>query len=381
MVSLPPELWLAIFRHAVTTGLTASLFSTTYQPFEVTSETSTDHSLKVKLTIIRVCKLWRDLAISLLYEDLLVLHEYSGDLRRALERRMDEEATEGSRSRRVCLPYSSTVPQMATKYPTDAVTILTRCPSLEVLSRPSMVYGSQGEFELFEYAAEDCPPLPSLKRLDWWHRNDAARSGGVNCLVDVLQAAPNITYLSLEGELGLSVMQLNSEIVLAGLTTLRLRRVNMLFILQISKWSFPSLETVILDGYTNTFMLQNVGSAFGGRLKRLELGRSLRFYINDVLSHIFEWCPTLEEINYYAYFTYAPDLLPAPHQHLTAVGLHGVKNPIFMDHEPHHWHHLEAHFATYCVAESYLALRTIRLHGDWQHVFSHPEYPSWVDNL
>lgn len=139
MLFLPPELWLAIFRHAVTTGLTASLFSTTYKPFGVISETSTDHSLKVKLTIICVCKLWRDLAMSLLYEDVLVLSEHSGAMREAIERRIYEEYTEGRGMRgprRVCLPYSSTVPQMATKYPTDGVTILTKCSSLEVLSRP-----------------------------------------------------------------------------------------------------------------------------------------------------------------------------------------------------------------------------------------------------
>jgi len=369
---LPPELWISIFRYATVTHLTPSLSTTIYTPFLPTTEGITDKSLKVKCTINRVCRLWRNLAIDLLYEDVLVLNEHVQDLRRVLEGQADGENEHTRRVRRLCMPYSSSVPQMASAYPTDALSILRACPSLEVLARPNPVYGSRGEAQLFEYPAEPCPPLTSLKRLDWWHRNDAARTGGINCLIDVLQAAPNITYLSIEGEMGLSLMQLASIIELNALTTIHLRRVNTLFILQISKWHLPSLQHVILDGYTNVHMLQSIARSFGSQMRTLELGKSLKFLISDSLHPVLDACSALKELNYYVFFTRPPSVSPEPHPSLTTVRLHSAINLLLLENDDSYWSHINLHFAAFC-SPSFPALKRVLLHGSWSFILDHPQ--------
>ncbi|KAH8106819.1 hypothetical protein BXZ70DRAFT_252162 [Cristinia sonorae] len=374
MSHLPPELWLAIFRFATTTELTASLLATSYRSFDYPTNGFIDDSLKVKYAIVHVCRSWRDLASSMLYEDVLVLTEYASILRHILKGHSEDDgAGHRHRVRRLCLPYSASVPQMSTRYPTDAVSILQMCPSLEVLVRPNMAYGSRGEAQMFEYEAEPCPPLPSLKRLDWWHRNDAARTGGINCLTDVLQAAPNLTYLSLEGEVGLSLMQLHTTVTLPALTTLHVRRVNSLFMLQISKWYLPSLRHIILDGYTNVYMVQSIARSFGEQIWTMELGKSLRFYMDDAVHPILEGCPNLKELNYRLFFTRNPTPPATPHASLSTVGLHGATNLFFEHHEHELWAHLERHLEAFC-SPSYPALRQILLHGDWGSILGDPRY-------
>ncbi|THH20976.1 hypothetical protein EUX98_g8473 [Antrodiella citrinella] len=369
---LPPELWLIIFRHATVTRFTASLSSTTYIPFLSISESIViDEALQTKYVIIRVCRLWRDLAIDLLYEDVVVLREYATGLRGALEDHAATDIGHRSRVRRVCLPYSSTVPQMATAYPTDVLGILKDCPSLEVLVRPNLIYGSRGEAQLFEYQAEECPPLNSLKRVDWSHRNDAARTGGINSLADVLLAAPNVTFLSIEGQVGLNLMRPNSTVVLNALTTLHFRHVNMLFTLLITKWQLPSLRHIILDGCTDIYMLQSIAQSFGHQIQTLELGKSLKFYANDALHPVLESCPVLEEISYYVCFTKVPDSLPKPHRSLHTVRLHSAINLLLLVDEDMYWSHVDAHFHTFCSTTSYPTLSRVVLYGSWSPILDH----------
>ena len=380
MSRLPPELWLLIFRHAATTNLTSSLVATTYLPFHAVTQDFVDHSLKVKHTIVQVCRMWRDLGTGLLYEDLLVRSEHARGLRDTMEKLQRDESGHMHRVRRVCLPYSSSVPQMAIAYPTDAMMILKSCSSLEVLVRPNMLYGSRGEAMLFDYQAEDCPPLPSLKRLDWWHRNDAARTEGINCLPHVLRETPNLTYLSLEGEVGLSLMQLNIIISLPKLTTLHFRRINMLFILQISKWDLPTLRTIVLDGFTDQHMLYAITQYFGKQLRTLEFGMSLKFFAIDALLPLLTLCRLLEEVNYYVFFTKFPDELAIPHPSLTTVGLHGAHNAIYHGHPQELWYHAERHFDHFC-SSFFPALKKVILYGDWRLIINDPRYPAWVEKF
>ena len=314
--------------------------------------------------------------MGLLYEDVIIFSKHASFIRKTLEGVGDDEFRQRVRVRRVCLPYSSSVPQMATAYPTDAISILASCPSLEVLVRPMLMRGDPGEAQLFQYLAEPCPPLTSLKRLDWWHRNEAAKTGGINSLVDVLKAAPNLNYLSLEGEVWMYAMQLNTTITLRHLTTLHLRCVNILFVLQLSKWSFPSLRNVILDRFIHDSMPETIGQSFGSHIRTLELGKSLKFYTHDALRPILHACPHLEEVNYYVFFTARFNALQEPYGTLTTIGLHGAHNPIFDGYTDELWTHLEHHLSIWC-SSFYPNLAKLVLYGDWRYILNHPRYAVW----
>ena len=176
-------------------------------------------SVAVKRTLVRVCKLWHELARDLLFEDITISRDALA-LRRALHARGDQKY---KRIQRACIPYYSCTPYTSNDLQTVA-DMLHACPDLEILARPK---SSHAEVMTFDFPAADCPTLPSLKRLDWWHYNEAARSGGVNALTDVIRAAPNLRYLSIGGDLWLNLMQRGS-LTLPSLTTLRIRRMNVL---------------------------------------------------------------------------------------------------------------------------------------------------------
>ncbi|THG99964.1 hypothetical protein EW026_g2492 [Hermanssonia centrifuga] len=245
----------------------------------------------------------------------------------------------------------------------QAAALLKVCPQLEVLVRPIPALQDELRFEL---PGEECPPLTSLKRLDWWHHNDAARCGGVNALTDVLHAAPNLQYLSLGGDMWLNLLQ-RKPIELPSLSTLRIRRMNVLFLHQICRWSLPSLGHVIIDTYTNHRLFDDFWSTFGDQIKSLELGRSLKFYVLDMVYHVLANCPNLEELNYYVQFTASPHLPLDRHISLTTVRLHAAPNSFFTEGGNAYWEHIGEHFSAFCQP-LFPALKRFVLHGDWEAV-------------
>ena len=254
--------------------------------------------------------------------------------------------------------------------------MLKACPQLEVLVRP---IPSRMEELRFELPAEECPRLESLKRLDWWHHNDAARSGGVNALSDVLRAAPNLQYLSLGGDLWLSLL-VRTPITLPSLTTLRIRRMNVLFLQQICRWSLPSLQHVIIDTHSNHALLEGFWSTFGDQVKTLELGKSLKFYVCDMVYYILANCGNLEELCYYVQFTSPPRLPAEQHGALHTVRLHAAENGFFADETNNFWGHLEEHFALY-AGPQLTSLKRVVLHGDWDAIRSDARFAPIVQQV
>ncbi|KAI0086192.1 hypothetical protein BDY19DRAFT_961809 [Irpex rosettiformis] len=364
---LPRELWLDIFRWATVSRRTLALTATDYSPFESDSDPSTwldEEAIATKRALVRVCKEWRCLARSFLYEDV-VLTKGGCDLKCALQ----ETDQDGYWPvRRVCLPYSSCTPwESDLKGASD---IVKECPRLEVLVRP---FRQHSEELIFDISAEDCPCLTALKRLDWWHYNDAARTGGFNSLPDVLDRAPNLQYLSLTGDLWLNLMR-RQRIVLPKLTTLRLRRVNVLFIQELCRWYMPSLEHVILDTYPSApAQIEPFWEVFGHQITTVELGRSLKFHVLDLVSHVLSHCPNLEELNYYVQFTAAPHLSIDAHERLHTIRLHASPNEFLTAGGPTFWEHVEEHILAYDKS-LFPALRTIVLHGDWKAYLPDPSF-------
>lgn len=257
---LPLELWLDILRWATISRSTRSFRATEYSPFQSdsSSEYIDEEAILTKRAIVCVCKQWRYLVKDLLLEDVIITRGGT-TLRKALQIREEGEEEDGFRRvRRACLPYSSCTP-----YDSDlriATDLIKSCPQLEILVRP---FRPRAEEMRFEIHADDCPSLDSLKRLDWWHYNDAARSGGFNSLADVLHAAPNLQYLTLSGDLWLSLMH-RAPIELQCLTTLRLRRMNILFLQQVCRWHLPALRYLVIDTYTSTpRLLEGIWETFG----------------------------------------------------------------------------------------------------------------------
>ncbi|KAH9952093.1 hypothetical protein B0H21DRAFT_13540 [Amylocystis lapponica] len=372
--SLPTEIWLQIFRLATISPLTARLRATTYSPFETANVGITyDEATKVKFVLVLVCKQWRRLVTEFLYEDVCLRHPEA--FQAALERGAgDDPEGYGRWVRRVYLPYSSSA--TATSHPLAALRILEQCPQLEILVRIGLPRVEEPLLR-FEFPAT-CPSLASLRRLDWWHHNEASGTGGINSLFDVLNAAPNIQYLTLGGDVWLGFLQ-TSPVSLPSLTTLRLLRMSVLFVREISRWSLPQLTHVIIDTVTTFDMLHMFWHTFGARIQTLELGISLRYYISDALSFVLAGCPNLKELNYHVHLTKACRL-PDGHPILATIGLHSHSNAFSPVGGTSYWEHLEAHLALFSEPV-FPALKRVVLYGDWSAALEDSRYPFLIQPL
>jgi len=376
--SLPVELWLHIFRLSTITPLTHRLRAITYHPFQtipLIAAQDDAEAVKTKLALVRVCKAWRALAIDLLYEDIWM--GSPGKLPKLLAGLDGDDLDFPDRGRwirRASLPYTSSA--TLTPRPLEAVKILEHCPRLEVLVRVGPF--RPDEDLRFEFPAE-CPPLPSLKRLDWWHVNDAARSGGINSVGDVLHAAPNLEYLSLGGYVKFVHLQ-RSTINLPVLTTLRILRLNVLFVQQTTQWSMPSLRCLVIDTVEDIGILEPFWDAFGAQIRTVELGHSLSYYVYDTLSYILPGCPNLEVLNYYVHFTAIPSSFSDTFYSLKTVGLHAHPNLLLPPESTEYWRRIQDHIAMLC-RPSFPSLKTVILYGDWDAVIEDIRYPFLIQSL
>jgi len=376
--SLPPELWLSIFRYATLSPTTPILFATSYRPFQLLPLDLRDEALAMKGKLARVCRKWRELSAELLYEDVAILSGNAGHLRLVLRNWGQDALSQGRLVHRVYLPYTSSLPQPETSYPTDVVKFIQECLELKVLARPSIGHSLDGQLHplqllRIDYPAEECPPLSSLERLDWWHHNDASRSGGINSLVDVLQAAPNLQYISLGGHVWLSLMR-SSSLMLPHLTTLRLRRVNILFVQLICRWALPSLKNIIIDTFPRVDVLESLWEKFGDQVETVELGRNLKFYVNDTIRTILSGCPNLRVLNYHIFFIGNSRSQRITHNSLETLGIHCHPNGVLHDDlGAGLWQHLDEHF-TMLGRQDFTSLKRVSLHGSWGSITANPRF-------
>ncbi|KAG8219610.1 hypothetical protein J3R82DRAFT_564 [Butyriboletus roseoflavus] len=372
---LPPELWIIVFYWA--TYPSGGYPAPYYEPFRASSEMF-DESLKTKRALVQVCRHWRALATVFLYEDVRIRHD-SGNLKTILadRHRIDDEPFQGhSLGRfvhRLELPYAQT----ATERPGDThdiVEILGSCPSLKTLARPSFEDPSYSV--RYEFPAE-IVSLSSLTRLEWWHYNNAARSGGINALTDVLRNTPSLQFLALGGEFWMNSMPLDPKIRLPALTTLRLKRVNALFVWQIRRWELPSLVHVVADFPADHGGLEELWLRFGGQLCTVEFGRNIAFHMTDQISPFLRGCTEAKVFNYFINFTAPPaEALLVEQSSLQCVGIHAFPCAILDD----NWRHLNRHF-DFLSSHFLPALKRIVLYGNWQQIITDPRISPALDRL
>ena len=265
------------------------------------------------------------------------------------------------------LQYNSTVPG-PNGLPMESIEILKLCPHIHTLLRPRF---TPTDTLRFDYEIDEVP-LPTLQHLEWWHYNDAERSGGINSLSAVLRGAPNISYLFVGGVRSFSRLWLQ-EGTFPHLRTLRLGTINGLFLHQIvSSWSLPSLTCIVLDSPLPDSGWGSIWNAFGRQLKAIEFGKNLRFFSYDQLSPCLNGCPGLEQLNFYPSFT-APAENIQPHTSLTTVRLHLAVNNLLYNVDDLVWDLLDRHFKILCGGDL-PALRCIILHGNWNSILHHSRF-------
>ncbi|PFH52296.1 hypothetical protein AMATHDRAFT_74346 [Amanita thiersii Skay4041] len=366
--SLPNEIWLQIFQLATDSHLHyAYLRYTPFQPLPGQGGKREAAILAVKSNLSLVCKRWRLLTAELLFRDIRIAHGVEG-LKGALQVSASDGENCARWVRRVVLPYSSTLstPQRS---PRVAIEILQLCHCLEALVRPQ--YLPPGALR-FDFEVENVS-LPSLQRLEWWHNNEAERSGGINSLCGVLCNSPNLKYLFIGGLIGQYRTSAHQNIFLPQLTTLRLHIVDGLLLHQVMRnWILPSLRHIILD--TPGLVSQSlyvIWDIHGPELRTVEFGKHLRFLMNDNVAACLQRCQQLQEINYYILFTMTPEIA-TPHLHLKTIGLHAAVNQLLV--EPGAvWSKIEQHF-TALLNEQLPSLQRIVLYGDWRGVVSNPRF-------
>ena len=168
--ALPLELWLQILRWATISPSTRRLYATAYYPFETASISIHDSATPTKAVLARVCRQWRRITSEFLYEDVWV--KDAEGFQDALDHsKVDDVKGFGRWVRRMSLPYSSSA--TPTTRPIAALCILKQCPQLEILVRvESPRTLAEEPAARYEFPAA-CPPLGSIKRLDWWHHSNA----------------------------------------------------------------------------------------------------------------------------------------------------------------------------------------------------------------
>ncbi|KAF8625196.1 hypothetical protein AX15_005501 [Amanita polypyramis BW_CC] len=368
MPQLPIEIWLEIFQWA--TGSLDFCTLSHYAPFQTLSAAGDKRDggiLKIKRNLSLVCRQWKELTAELLYKDIRIVRGVE-DLKTALQTLTSDGNTYGCWVQRVTLPFSSTItgPHESSTTATS-IHILKLCSKIRILVRPQyLVHNLQFQSEA------QIVSFPSLERLEWWHNNDAERSGGINSLTVVLSMAPNLTYLFIGGLAGHA--RITPRLVsLPQLTILRLRIVDGLLLHQIMhNWTLPSLEHIILD--TPGLSAQNLSmiwDSLGPQLRTVEFGKHHRFLLNGPILPCLQGCPRLEEINYFALFTMSARLTES-HYTLRRVGLHADVNSSLT--EPGSaWSLLEHHFNV-LLSHQLPLLQRIVLYGDWRGAVAHPRF-------
>lgn len=363
---LPPELWLIIFRLA--TRPDDGQLTSTYEPFEGCFDMVSEIVLRTRRSLVQVCRTWRALAISFLYEDVRVrpdadaLKKFLGSDQFSSE---GKYSTPGGWVRRLELPYTLTDHSSST----DVVHILQSCPFIHTLIRPYLPDVPRESNELRYGLPTGIVALSSLTRLDWWHYYTVARSGGINSLVDVLHNAPYLQYLTLGGEF--HTAQELGELQLPALTTLRLRRVSAALLLRICGWELPSLTHIIVDFPPESYAIGQVWSTFGRQLSTVEFGRNVVFLMNDQITSFLRASPTsVKTFNYFIFFTMFPQLPMGIEASVERVGIHAFPCRML----PDSWTHLDRHF-WWLAGPSLPALRHVVLYGDWSEITKNPRFP------
>ncbi|KAF8910011.1 hypothetical protein CPB84DRAFT_1764362 [Gymnopilus junonius] len=331
---LPPEIWLEIFDWATYNPNFGTDESTPFQ--QIPRGRGLDTNLQVRATLCLVCRTWQAWIAQSLYRDVHI-NRNTNDLHRTLSVGNFAGRRYGDMVHRMVLPYHSTVPG---PHPSlKSIEILELCSSLHTLHRP--LDESAGNLR-FDYEAVGVS-LPSLQRLEWWHHNEAERSGGINSLVAVLRGAPNLRYLFVGGVMGAGFVILAGKqselILLPNLHIFRLNIRNGMLLHQIlSRWILPSLTHLILDSPPVRGSLDDIWEKFGQQLEVVEFGK-----------HTMQVHPSV-----------------------SVVGLHAEVNGLLSNGDSV-WGLIESHFEV-LSGPKFPGLRRIILYGNWKPILGHRRF-------
>ncbi|KAJ7045161.1 hypothetical protein C8F04DRAFT_1067925 [Mycena alexandri] len=128
------------------------------------------------------------------------------------------------------------------------------CPNITVFVRPQYQHLPPLPLarQRLQFNSTPCPPLPSLKRLDWWNYGEASLfllDGSIIRLPAVL-CCPKFG-VSLRGRAGLKGGQFldhpTKAVHLPSLRTLHINVATFSLLRSISNWFLPALNTLIMD--------------------------------------------------------------------------------------------------------------------------------------
>ncbi|KAJ7157137.1 hypothetical protein C8R46DRAFT_1225746 [Mycena filopes] len=365
--ALPVELWLEIFS-----CLEERSDPLSYAPFKALPGVEWD--VKSAYTnIVLVCRNWHTWAIGLLYHTIRLPDPSSVQMDDAC---LEVHQRYGHWVRCAIVPYSSTVtesfkPMLSTK-------ILALYPSLQSLVRPPH---PQSPMQTLQYKFDaTCPPLPSLKRLEWWNHPAASPTGGINSLAAVLAAAPNIEYLFLGVERRKHFPRDPVHVHLPSLHTLRLHN---------SPWSsmhpyftnfsLPALKTLIIDAGAIDVDIERIFQSSGSQLGTLEFGQ--KAYFSDDFPSL-RSCPVLREINYSCYAPSPSEATPGTvYPSVTSIGIHFDPHMDPLDTmDVEEWGFLEQHFRAF-VGEMFPNLQRLRFYGAAQPVLMDSRFTALHERL
>lgn len=389
VLSIPPELWVRIFRFATELPTSSRLYEPEYVPFheppnefeDVDFQGADLHvaaNVEVKLALVLVCKKWKALASPFLYEDVRASHGFRrlqdpGGLAR-LKLRLASEGW-GKWVRRV--EVHSTVDSGDLSMPfsrLEPISHFSRISPFEVLKSCPRVEAVKGHYMLpppenDSVSVPQLPMLPSLKRVDWWDTGP----NGFRTLIDLLLCAHNLRYLSLgtKGELIFTPGYRHlPAIELLQLSTLRLANVSsqLLTIIDAS-WSFPNLRNLIVDVGVVVAALEL--PMIAKNVETIEFTKNGASFDGEVVLNILERCPNLRELNFHVEFAYLSPLDPFfSHDKLECIGLHASYElpPLFFS-DSAMWKHFALQFAV-LTGSDLPALKQFVLYGEWDPIMA-----------
>lgn len=365
--SLPPELWLQIFRIASASRDTERL---EYAPFTDTHFYKADSRVlssnaNTRLALVLVCKQWRSLANELLYEEIRTLTP-KDNLKDALGREgkgteLEQDVKEG---------YGKLVRFLELPRDYDyTFGVLKHCPRLQTLlvTSPSFKQFASAPAYLPSLIPTQVPyqVMSSLQRIDW--RSDSIKTPArFDYLEDLIRRAPNLRYLSIIGEDHYTAPRMSFPITLPKLETLYISELKSNYRLEnvIAKWSLPSLRHLVLDRLSPLAQkgLRAIWHAFGASVSTVELGTRFFFFepTVDHISDILSTCTSLTELCLDTIHLIPPIIISnAASSSLTTIRVYHDTEPI--NDRVDIWEGLEDILQNLEIP----SLRRIVLHGDW----------------
>ncbi|KAJ7157138.1 hypothetical protein C8R46DRAFT_420809 [Mycena filopes] len=361
--ALPAELWLEIFAY-----LDDRSYSVSYAPFEFIPGIPAEDVNNAYAAVVLVCRNWHDWAISSLYRILKIPDSDS-----AWVAWVQNHPEYGQWVQRIVLRYTAAISRAQTA---EFTGILRLCPNVIALIRPH----SQRARALFEPAVP-CPPLLSLKRLEWWNYSANSPMDGINSLLSAVAAAPNLEYLFIGLQsphtMNFSPVPL-PKIELPRLRTLRLGVANV-HLRTIAEWTLPALDTLIMETPLVTVGLTALWASHGPQLRVVELGEHDGFLGDQYLTSCLRGCPALRELNYHLFSTALPPMHVATDTYpsVTTVGLHVAPAANLKLAEE------QAHLKRHCAAlgSIFPSLERLRIYGGLESLLGDKRFPSMLQRL